>query len=106
MNIFKRFRALLRFREAVKVADAAHKKNGQKYYVLPQTDGKLIVMDRKNFRGLRRKGYISRNASLASVASYCVYCTPDARGRGGSGNLQQKFDEYIKYLTICEKLTV
>ena len=105
MNIFKKFKAFLRFREAVKLADKAHKQNGQKYYVLPQADGKLIVTDRKNFRGLRRKGYISRSISLPSVASHCVYCTPDARGRGGVDDLKQKFNEYIKYLIICEKLS-
>lgn len=100
MNIFKKFRAFLRFREAVKVADNAYQKSGQKHYVLPQVDGKLLVMDRKNFRGLRRKGYISRNVSLSLMASHCIYSTCDARGRGGveQEQLKDRFNDYLNFL--------
>ena len=105
MNIFKKFRAFLRFREAVKMADEAHKKNHQKYYVLPQKDGKLVVMDRKNFRGLRRKGYISREATIPALSTHCVYHTGDARGLGGvlPEYLREKFNDYIRFLKKQEK---
>lgn len=100
MNIFKKFKAYLRFREAVKKANEAHLINGQRYYVLPTDDGKLVIMDRKNFRGLRRKGYLARNISIATLANSCIYHTPDNRGMGGVPEqfLKEKFNDYIKYL--------
>lgn len=100
MNIFKKFKAYLRFREAVKKADEAHLINGQRYYVLPTEDGKLVIMDRKNFRGLRRKGYLSSSVSIAILANSCIYCTPDPRGKGGVPEelLKEKFNDYIEFL--------
>lgn len=105
MNIFKKFRAFLRFREAVKLADQAHAKNHHRFYVLPTQDGKLVVTDRKNFRGLRRKGYISRDAKVPELSTHSIYHTGDARGLGGvlPEYLREKFNDYIKYLKKQEK---
>ncbi len=48
MNIFKKIRASLRLREAVRQADKAHRENGQRYYVMPTSgvSGQLVIMDR------------------------------------------------------------
>ena len=48
MNIFKKIKASLRLREAVRKADKAHSENGQRYYVMPTsgTSGQLVIMDR------------------------------------------------------------
>lgn len=52
MNIFRKIRASLRLREAVRQADEKHKETGERYYVMPAggKKGQLIIMDRKNFR--------------------------------------------------------
>ena len=50
MNIFKKFRAFLRFREAVKLADQAHAKNHHRFYVLPTKNGAQIEYDPKKIR--------------------------------------------------------
>ncbi|WP_308662106.1 hypothetical protein [uncultured Alistipes sp.] len=99
MNIFKKFKAYLRFREAVKRADEAHQRDGQRYYVLP-AKGKLVIMDRRNFRILRRKGYISRNANVPSIPRHCIYYTADGSGRGGHEreNLTSQFHRYLEWL--------
>lgn len=90
-NVIYQFFDYLRYREAVKKADKAHKKTGERYYVMPSTgyDRKLIIMDRYNFRKLKQKGYINRNANQRDLLRECFYCTAyingdgylDARGR-------------------------
>jgi len=87
MNIFIKFKAYLQLREAVKKADEAHEEDGERYYVLPTNDGKLIVMDRKNFRILKKKHYINRNSNIRDLVEECFYCTPY---RDGSMFLTEK----------------
>jgi glutaredoxin-related protein len=87
MNIFIKFKAFLQLREAVKKADKAHEEDGERYYVLPTNDGKLIVMDRKNFRILKKKHYINRNSNIRDLVEECFYCTPY---RDGSMFLTEK----------------
>lgn len=47
MNIFRKIRASLRLREAVRQADEKHKETGERYYVMPAggKKGQLIIMD-------------------------------------------------------------
>lgn len=78
MNIFRKFKASLRLREAIRMADKAHSRSGQRYYVMPQhhSDGrKLIVMDRYNFRRLKLKHYIHSEARVFDLVRECFYCT-------------------------------
>ena len=101
MNIFKRFRAVLRLKEAVRQADKAHKETGERYYVMPNgNSGKLIIMDRFNFRKLKQKRYVSHNVFVSDLERECFYCTPY---RNGNGNLPKevinmKRCQYIEYL--------
>ncbi len=80
MKFFKRFRASLRLREAIRQADKAHKETGERYYVMPATskrgETRLLIMDRRNFRKLKQKRYISRNAMVRHLERECFYCTP------------------------------
>lgn len=69
-------------RKAIMMAEAAHEQNGHRYYVMPTSDGKLAVMDRTNFRILKRKNYISRNATLGQLLTECFYHTAYANGNG------------------------
>lgn len=86
MNIFQKIVALLQLRQARKKADEAHSKNGERYYVMPTTDSsrrpKVVVLDRKNFRILKHKGYISAKASVRHLIQECFYFTPYANGDG------------------------
>lgn len=62
MNIIRKLRASIRLNEAVVQADKAHEETGERYYVMPNgKSGKLIIMDRFNFRKLKQKGYVSHN---------------------------------------------
>lgn len=101
MNIFKRIRAALRLKEAVRQADNAHKKTGERYYVMPNgNSGKLIIMDRYNFRKLKHKGYLSHKVIVRDLEIECFYCTPY---RNGSGELSKsvidlKRKQYISWV--------
>ena len=81
-NPFSLLRDFLLLREAVIKADCAHIANGNRYYVLPANDGKLIVMDRPNFRKLKHKGYITHKARIRDLEAECFYCTPYRNGNG------------------------
>lgn len=78
MNVFKKFKAYMRYREAVKKADEAHAKTGERYYVMPSSGNKkvLLIMDRFNFRKLKHKGYINNKAFVADLERECFYATP------------------------------
>jgi hypothetical protein len=75
MNIFKRLFYGLRLRKAVQLADQAHLADGERYYVVPSTEKgiKLIVLNRRNFRLLKQKHYVSRNARVITLDSECFY---------------------------------
>ena len=82
MNIFQQFFAYFRLREAVRKADEAHRLSRRRFYVLPGAGGSLVVMDRANFRILKRKGYIAPNAFVSDAAFESFYFTPHADGSG------------------------
>lgn len=101
MNRFRKFKVELRLKEAVRQADEAHSLNGERYYVVANTKGKLLIVDRKNFRGLKQKGYISRIAKVADLERECFYCTPY---RNGSSKLSDEVvaNKAIQYLSWVE----
>lgn len=78
MNIVKKIKAYLQFRQAVRMAEEAHAENGTRYYIMPSVQkGKpvLIIINKKNFKGLKRKGYIPREASMPNLTRECFYFT-------------------------------
>ena len=99
MNIFqlidkvtlhgREFFAYLRLREAVSKADEAYRRTGKRHSVMPSFGGdrKLLVMDRSNFRILKRKGYITHKALVHDMMLESFYFTPH---RDGSGWLTDK----------------
>lgn len=103
MNIFQKFFASLRLWQAVNVANKSHKTNGHRYYVIPisRSNGKLIIMDRQNFRLLKQKNYIPSKAIIANLEQECFYCTPYANGDGGLTKLDIDY-KYKQYLAWCK----
>ena len=82
MNPVKKVKAYLMLREAVIKANAAHAKNGSRYYVVPSTDGKLIVLNRDDLKRLRMKHYTSHKTTTHDLLSSCFYHTSHANGTG------------------------
>ena len=83
MNIFKHLLATLRLNFAISKADTALSETGERHYVMPQHGSRrLVVVDRRNFRILRRKGYINPKATVTDMISECFYHTPYRDGSG------------------------
>lgn len=104
MNIFTQFYAFLQLRCAVQMAEKAHKANRTRYYVMPNAARKirLIVTDRKNFRGLRQKGYINPDMQMKDAMKYSFYYTSDATGSNGMSE-QWRVLKQIAYYEWYEK---
>jgi len=105
MNVFQKLKASLRLREAVKKAEDAHCKTGERYYVMPLSGskGKLIIMDRFNFRKLKQKGYITRKAYVADLERESFYFTPYRNGSCAISPevANQKRNQYFSWYAAC-----
>jgi hypothetical protein len=99
MNLFQRLKSLLTYREAIRKADRAHAKDGRRYYVLPSAEGKLLIMDRENFRILKHKHYIDHRARVQDLLDECFYCTPYRYGDGvlTPEHLKLKKQQYLSW---------
>lgn len=108
MNVFRKLNAYLRLREAVNQADAAWQRSRKRYYVLPSTDGsrRLIVMDRQNFRALKRKGYIDRSAAMPDLAVESFYFTPTGNGTGCLSDADRRHKAAQYYSWVDAELRV
>lgn len=103
MNWFSRFVAGLKLREAINKADDTFRENGNRYYVLPSWRGKdLIVMDRKSFRQLKHKRYITHKAFVRDVERECFYCTSYKNGDGALSH-SDKCQKVKQYFEWCKK---
>lgn len=81
MNIFKKIKYFFMYQRAISMANNAYHTTGNRHYVMPTPQGKLMVTDRANFRLLKRKHYINPNATLGHLTAECFYHTPH---RGGT----------------------
>lgn len=104
-NLFKRFFQYLRYREAVRKADSAHARTGERYYVMPTVNGNLIVMDRAGFRMMKKKRYINPHAKVRDLIGECFYMTPY---RLGDGSLDRqgrriRLRLYYSWCDACRK---
>jgi hypothetical protein len=101
MNIIKKIKASLRLREAIRKADKAFEETKERHYVMPTTkEEQLIIMDRKNFRILKQKHYISNKKSIYDLEKACFYCTPYANGNGklSKEDIALKKQAYLKWI--------
>lgn len=102
MNIFRKIKASLRLKEAIRRADEAHDNTGERYYVMPmsESDGQLIIMDRKNFRKLKQKHYINQKSFVSNLEKECFYCTPYKNGSGEltPSDIKSKQEQYFLWV--------
>ena len=105
-NAWNDFKDYLRYRKAVQMADDAHAKDQDRYYVMPSMDGKLLVMDRKNFRILKKKGYIAKNATIQNAIDECFYFTPRLNDVGMvEPVIKERYEEYKKWCKAMRMLS-
>ena len=102
INWYRYLRDYLRLRAAIQTADEQHAKDGDCYYVMPSTDGTLIIMDRKNFRALKRKHYVGKTITLNDLKRECFYRTPFPYGRLplSPADLKEKANSYYAWASF------
>ncbi len=85
------------------MADQAHNKTGERYYVMPTDDAKLIVIDRANFRIMKQKHYISSRVSVRDLVDECFYHTPyrDGKGELPPDVMELKRRQYYAWAGVC-----
>lgn len=110
MNLFSKIKASLRLRQAILLADKAHRKSGFRYFVIPVHGShgkKLMVLDRFNFRRLKMKHYIHRLASMSDLQKECFYYTGHANGRNtiSPQQRQMKIAQYFAWVEADRKAT-
>lgn len=106
MNPYYELKDYLRYFKAVQMADDAYAHDQDRYYVMPSMDNKLIVMDRKNFRNLKRKGYIAKNATMQNAIDECFYYTPRIGSEGIPEPMRkQKYGEYKNWCKAMRLLS-
>lgn len=99
-----KFRDYLRYREAVKKADEAHAKDGERYYVLPtENRKKLAVLNRTEFRRMKTKGYTHKDATIRDLVNGSYYFTPYRNGEGTLSKKNRKL-KLKYYYTCCKNL--
>lgn len=103
MNIIQQLYYYLRYREAVRKAEMAHFNDSDRYYVLPYDGTKLMIVDRKNFKMLKRKGYIDERATMKDVMAECFYFTA-GKNQPSMSQWQQKIKlkQYYAYITAVK----
>ena len=82
MNPISKFKARLTLDEAIKKADEAHAKNCERYYVMPNLDGKLVVMTKHDLKYFKRKGYVGKQSHVINLIQESFYFTPYRNGDG------------------------
>ena len=76
-------RARIAYDRAVFKAEESLANTGQRTYVIKaRSSGKkqFMLVDRSNFRKLKKLGHINRRATIKSLENYCFYCTSYANG--------------------------
>lgn len=61
---------------AKRKADELHEKYKERFFVVPDENDKLIIINRKSFRGYKRRGQINKEVRMFDIIRECFYMTP------------------------------
>jgi|WetSurMetagenome_2_1015567.scaffolds.fasta_scaffold65358_2 hypothetical protein len=97
-----------RLDKAIRLAEAAHKKTGDRYYVLPYKFD-LQVFNKNDFFEYRRRDLIPKKNKMGNVISSCFYYTGSKFGNKPSTMFLEKkkeeglkiMEEYYRYYLSC-----
>lgn len=78
----KNLRSFIQLQSAIIKADRYHQLNGQRHYVMPFPDGKLVIFSKDSFKDWKRKGYLQKLSSVGSMERQCFYHTAYQNGNG------------------------
>lgn len=93
------FRANVRLDYAIRKAEKAHKEYGERFYVMPDHNDRLIIMRRKGMRTLRRYGCMDPRVRVKDLVKESFYFTADGAGNCLSdAQREAKRLMYLKYV--------
>jgi hypothetical protein len=105
MKIIKKVKARIAFTLAVRRAEDAHAKDSDRYFVLPSGDGKLVIVDKMNFKRLKRKHYVGRNHTPSRLIDECFYYTANCfEGGMDKERVKKMRRSYTDWVTNLPKL--
>lgn len=116
-NPLKVIRAYINYYRAKNLADACHKHDGERYYVVADGNRNLWVGDKLGLRNRDRQVWLKlsteqrkarkyHNLSVATMEKMCFYCTPysdDVKGRLTPRDIKVKKQQFIEYATKRNK---
>ena len=88
-KFFRGIKARVIYFNAVRLADECYRQTGKQHFVIADTDGRLIVCDKKNFRTLKRKHYAPDITTFA-LLNVCIYHTPNGIGKAAMSELEKE----------------
>lgn len=97
--MFILWRAGLRLRVAIRKAEHEHARTKHRYYVMPDSQDRLVVMRRRGMRLLRRHGIFQREVRMSDLQRESFYFTADRGGHAMSeGVAAAKRTMYLRYV--------
>lgn len=78
----KNLRSFVQLQFAIMKADKYHQIDGQRYYVMPYKNGKLMIFSKSSLKEWKREGCISKSSSVGSLERHCFYHTTYQNGNG------------------------
>ena len=100
--MFEKIKTLIdkyRFNSAVKKANELFMKTGERQYILLQTDGVLVVLDRRTFRQMKKEGRIPQGATIGLLEKECLYHTAYNNGTGAlkPEAIKKRLERYLRW---------
>lgn len=94
-------RANMRLAHAIRMANKAHAKYKDRFYVMPDHKDKLIIMRRRTMRILRKRHYMDSRVRMSNMMRESFYFTADRGQNGGLTAEQQEAKRlmYLEYIT-------
>ena len=92
---------------AIKMADYKHYISNKCYYVIPFTDGGLMVVCNKDIKLKKKQGLIDKNDNHLDISEKALYWTAIYRGK--SLDLDERIKmakNYQKWLKVASKLKI
>lgn len=74
-NIIKRIKSELMYHRAVVMADRAQAKYGCDYFVMPTESGKLIIINKEEYRVFRNHKWTPKSVKTRDLYRECLYHT-------------------------------
>lgn len=96
MKLFRRIKAEIAYRMAVRAANAGYERTGRTHYVMPTESGKLMIVTAKSFSYLRNTKRADKGIRVRNLHRESLYNT-DCRSKKGKRIRKEK---YLRWLGL------